>query len=69
MDELSDTLEKIGSIIRNEKIEYVVKKGRWTIYDIIDIRQFENDKPSIRGVRLNRDEAKLLLEILRRELE
>tara|TARA_R100001015_G_C4602192_1_gene157138 strand:- start:645 stop:848 length:204 start_codon:yes stop_codon:yes gene_type:complete len=67
VDEL--TLEKIGSIIRNEKIEYVVKKGRWTVYDVIDIRQHENDKPSIRGLRLNRDEAKLLLQILREELE
>lgn len=67
MDEL--TLEKIGSIIRNEKIEYVVKKGRWTVYDVIDIRLYENDKPSVRGLRLNRDEAKLLLQILKEEFE
>jgi len=57
-----------GRVIRNENDEILVKRGEYWGIDVIDIRWFSNDKPTKKGVRLNVDEAKELLKILREEL-
>jgi len=57
-----------GRVIRNENDEILVKRGEYWGIDVIDIRWFSNDKPTKKGVRLNIDEAKELLKILREEL-
>lgn len=61
-------LKVIGRIIRNEKDEIVAKRGTYWNIEVLDIRWFQNDKPTRKGIRLNLEEAKRLLEILRREL-
>jgi hypothetical protein len=65
---LSD-LEITGTIVRDATMDCKIKKGKYWNIDIIDIRWYRNDKPTNKGIRLNRDEAKFLLDILRRELE
>jgi len=65
---LSD-LEITGTIVRDATTDCKVKKGNYWNIDIIDIRWYNNDKPTNKGIRLNREEAKLLLQILQRELE
>ena len=57
-----------GRVIRNENDEILVKRGEYWGIDVIDIRWFSNDKPTKKGVRLNVEEAKELLKILREEL-
>lgn len=57
-----------GRVIRNENDEILVKRGEYWGIDVLDIRWFSNDKPTKKGVRLNIDEAKELLKILREEL-
>lgn len=57
-----------GRIIRNEKDEIIVKRGMYWNIEVLDIRWFQNDKPTRKGIRLNIEEAKMLYEILRREL-
>ena len=44
------------------------KKGVWWNIEVFDIRWFKSDKPTAKGIRLNVKEAKLLSDILRREL-
>jgi len=58
-----------GRVIRNENDEILVKRGEYWGIDVLDIRWFSNDKPTKKGVRLNIDEAKELLKILREELD
>ena len=62
-------LQITGRIIRNEKDEIIVKRGMYWNIEVLDIRWFQNDKPTIKGIRLNIEEAKMLYEILRRELD
>ena len=42
--------------------------GKYWNIEVVDIRWYNSDKPTNKGVRLNREEAKTLLDILRREL-
>lgn len=62
-------LNVIGRIIRNEKDEIIVKRGTYWNIEVLDIRWFLNDKPTRKGIRLNLEEAKMLYEILRREID
>ena len=62
-------LQIAGRIIRNEKDEIIVKRGMYWNIEVLDIRWFQNDKPTRKGIRLNIEEAKMLYEILRRELD
>ena len=66
---MSDELEVIGTIVRDATTEVNVKKGKYWNIEVLDIRWFRNDKPTNKGIRLNREEAKLLLSILRREID
>lgn len=68
MDELTE-LKIIGRVIRNAKDEIIVKRGLYWNIEVFDMRWFQNDKPTRKGIRLNLEEAKMLYEILRRELD
>lgn len=68
MDELSDDLTIVGTIVRDATMDCKVKRGKYWNIEVLDIRWFRNDKPTNKGVRLNIQEAKTLLDILRREL-
>jgi len=69
VDELTDELEVKGTIGRNAELDCKIKHGvHWNI-EVMDIRWYRNDKPTNKGIRLNVEEAKLLLQILRRELD
>jgi hypothetical protein len=64
-----DGFEILGTIPRNEIDVVQVRKGNYYKIDVIDIRWFKDGKISRKGIRLNREEAKYLLNILRRELD
>ena len=66
---MTDEFEVIGTIIRDDSMECKIKKGKYWNIEVLDIRWFKDNKPTIKGVRLNMEEAKLLLQILGRELE
>jgi len=68
VDKLSE-LEQIGRIVRNSNEEVIIQCGKYWNIDIIDIRWFKGDKPTSKGIRLNRDEAIKVLNLLRRELD
>ncbi len=70
MDELSDSgLEVVGRVPRNATEEVVVTMGTYKLIDVLDIRWYKDNKPSYKGIRVNREEAQLLYAILKRELE
>ena len=69
MDELTDELEVIGTIVRDALMECKIKKGKYWNIEVLDIRWFKDNKPTNKGIRLNMEEAKLLLSILRREID
>ena len=69
MDELTDELQVIGTIVRDALMECKVKKGKYWNIEVLDIRWFKDNKPTNKGIRLNMEEAKLLLSILRREID
>ena len=66
---MTDELEVIGTIVRDALIECKVKKGKYWNIEVLDIRWFKDNKPTNKGIRLNMEEAKLLLSILRREID
>ena len=68
MDELSE-MPIVGRVVRDARQEALVKRGVYWNIEVLDIRWFKDDKPTNKGIRLNIEEAKLLLQILRRELE
>jgi hypothetical protein len=68
VDELSE-MPIVGRVVRDATQEVLVKRGVYWNIEVLDIRWFKDDKPTNKGIRLNIEEAKLLLQILRRELE
>ena len=65
---MTDDLEVKGIIVRDANMECKMKRGKYWNIEVLDIRWFKNDKPTNKGIRLNMEEAKLLLNILRREI-
>tara|TARA_A100001201_G_scaffold44842_1_gene45854 strand:- start:273 stop:470 length:198 start_codon:yes stop_codon:yes gene_type:complete len=65
---LSD-LKVVGKVARNSVEEVVVQSGTYWNIEVIDIRWNKNGNPSHKGIRLNKEEAREILNILRRELE
>ena len=59
----------VGRVVRDARQEALVKRGVYWNIEVLDMRWFRDDKPTNKGIRLNIEEAKLLLQILRRELE
>ena len=59
-EKTSDGLEIVGRIVRNTDQELIVREG----IPIVDLRWYVNDKPSIKGVRVNKEEMKVLVGIL-----
>jgi len=65
---LTDELEVKGTIVRNATQDCKIKMGKYWNIEVVDIRWYNSDKPTNKGIRLNKEEAKTLLDILRREL-
>tara|TARA_R110000787_G_scaffold159201_2_gene272973 strand:+ start:435 stop:638 length:204 start_codon:yes stop_codon:yes gene_type:complete len=65
---MSDDFETKGTIARNSTDEILVKTGEYYNIKVLDIRWHSNGKPSRKGIRLNMEEAKTLLNILKRVL-
>jgi len=65
---LTSELETAGRVIRNEKDEIIVKTGKYWNIEVLDIRWYSEDKPTRKGIRMNKEEARMLLTILKREL-
>jgi len=64
---LSDDKEGLvfnNQIVRNEIDSLKVHSGKYYSIDVLDIRWYKDDKPTRKGVRLNKKEAKILLNIL-----
>jgi len=59
----------VGRVIRDSTQEILVKRGVYWNIEVMDIRWFRNGKPTNKGIRLNMEEAKTLLNILRSELD
>lgn len=59
----------VGRVIRDANQEVLVKRGVYWNIDVMDIRWHRNEKPTNKGIRLNIEEAKTLLNILRSELD
>ena len=59
----------VGRIVRDATTDCLIKKGKWWNIEVIDVRWLKNDKPTNKGIRLNLDEARQLMKILRRELD
>jgi len=63
---MSDDFETVGTIARDSTNEVLVKTGEYYNIKVLDIRWHTNGKPSRKGIRLNMEEAKTLLNILKR---
>tara|TARA_R100000734_G_C3242766_1_gene46882 strand:+ start:280 stop:492 length:213 start_codon:yes stop_codon:yes gene_type:complete len=53
-----------NQIVRNEIDSLKVHSGTYYSIEVLDIRWYKDDKPTRKGVRLNKKEAKILLNIL-----
>ena len=50
---MTDELQVIGTIIRDALMECKIKKGKYWNIEVLDIRWFKDNKPTIKGIRLN----------------
>ena len=66
---MSDDFETRGTMARNSTDEILVKTGEYYNIKVLDIRWHSNNKPTRKGIRLNMEEAKTLLNILKRVLD
>ena len=66
---MSDNFEVKGTIARNSSDEILIKTGEYYNIKVLDIRWHSNNKPTRKGIRLNMEEAKTLLNILKRVLD
>tara|TARA_R110002073_G_scaffold57497_2_gene146026 strand:- start:930 stop:1157 length:228 start_codon:yes stop_codon:yes gene_type:complete len=66
---MSDDFETVGTIARDSTNDVLVKTGEYYNIKVLDIRWHSNGKPSRKGIRLNMEEAKTLLNILKRVLD
>jgi len=58
---MSKELETVLRIPRNATMEMIVKKGQYYKIDVVDVRWYNNGKPSRKGIRMNMDELNILL--------
>jgi hypothetical protein len=63
---MSDDFETRGTIARNSTDEILIKTGEYYNIKVLDIRWHSNNKPTRKGIRLNMEEAKNLLNVLER---
>ena len=66
---MSDDFETHGTIARNSTDEILVKTGEYYNIKVLDIRWHSNNKPTRKGIRLNMEEAKKLLNVLKRVMD
>lgn len=65
---MSDDFDIKGTIARNSTDEILIKTGEYYNIKVLDIRWHSNNKPTRKGIRLNMEEAKKLLNVLERVL-
>ncbi|QDP65125.1 MAG: hypothetical protein GOVbin140_26 [Prokaryotic dsDNA virus sp.] len=63
-----DNEKIIARIARNESDELLVRSGRYWNIDIIDLRWYNNNNPTRKGLRCNMKEARLLLRALQKTI-
>ena len=54
----------IARIQRDSNNEVIVKSGKYWKLDVVDLRWFNNGKPTKKGLRVNMEEAVLLSKAL-----
>lgn len=59
----------VGEIPRNSEDSIRVYQGNYWKIDVIDLRWYKNDKPTKKGIRMNKEEALLLYQMLGEILE
>lgn len=65
---MSDDFETRGTIARDSTNEILIKTGEYYNIKVLDIRWHTSSKPTRKGIRLNMEEAKKLLNVLQRVL-
>jgi len=66
---MSDDFDTVGTIARDSINEVLVKTGKYYNIEVLDMRWHSNGKPTRKGIRMNIEEAKTLLNILKRVLD
>ena len=60
----NDDWKIIARIQRDSNNEVIVKSGKYWKLDVVDLRWFNNGKPTKKGLRVNIEEAVLLSKAL-----
>tara|TARA_B100000287_G_scaffold329189_1_gene313782 strand:- start:1192 stop:1434 length:243 start_codon:yes stop_codon:yes gene_type:complete len=61
-----EKMRVVARFPRSATTELVVQEGEYWNIEVIDIRWFNEGKPTRKGVRINKDELENLLKILNR---
>lgn len=61
---MSESLKFNNQIVRNEIDAVKIHSGEYYSIEVVDIRWYKDDKPTRKGIRLNKKEAKILLNVL-----
>ena len=60
----NDDWKIIARIQRDSNNEVIVKSGKYWKLDVVDLRWFNNGKPTKKGLRVNMEEAVILSKAL-----
>ena len=63
---MSDTLDFQGRIVRDETNQIKIHQGTYYGKEVVDIRWYNNGKPTQKGFRCNMNEAKTLSRALQK---
>ena len=61
---MSEGLKFNNQIVRNEIDAVKIHSGEYYSIEVVDIRWYKDYKPTRKGIRLNKKEAKILLNVL-----
>ena len=62
---MSDTLDFEGRVVRDETHQIKIHQGTYYRKQVVDIRWYKDDKPTRKGIRLNKLEFKTMLKLLK----
>ena len=62
---MSDTLDFQGRVVRDETHQIKIHQGTYYGKEVVDIRWYKDDKPTRKGIRLNKLEFKTMLKLLK----
>ena len=61
--------EIVARVPRNATSEMLIKKGNYWNIEVLDVRWYSDGKPTKKGIRMNIDEAEIVMKAIKKILD